>query len=144
MYFCRCTVVFLRSFISALFLYFFQLHPYLKSSFTETFFPSTNNIFTYFCFGPVLLSCLVRFTFVFLPFSVILIMITNLSSHFLSCVVFCSSVSCFVLLYLVLFLFGFIFSCPVFAYFVFVVSFVYNNNKAGIPSVLPPPVSSLR
>ena len=39
-YFCRCRVVFLRSFISALFLYFFQLHPYLKSSFTETFFPS--------------------------------------------------------------------------------------------------------
>ena len=33
----RCRVVFLRSFISALFLYFFQLHPYLKSSFTETF-----------------------------------------------------------------------------------------------------------
>ena len=29
----------LRSFISALFLYFFRLHPYLKSSFTETFFP---------------------------------------------------------------------------------------------------------
>ena len=39
-YFCRCRVVFLRSFISALFLYFFQLHPYLKSSFKETFFPS--------------------------------------------------------------------------------------------------------
>ena len=39
-YFCRCRVVFLRSFISALFLYFFQLHPYLKSSFTESFFPS--------------------------------------------------------------------------------------------------------
>ena len=37
-YFCRCKVVFLRSFISALFLYFFRLHPYLKSSFTETFF----------------------------------------------------------------------------------------------------------
>ena len=36
-YFCRCTVVFLHSFISALFLYFFQLHPYVKSSFTETF-----------------------------------------------------------------------------------------------------------
>ena len=36
-YFCRCRVVFLHSFISALFLYFFQLHPYLKSSFTETF-----------------------------------------------------------------------------------------------------------
>ena len=34
----RCRVVFLRSFISALFLYFFQLHPFLKSSFTETFF----------------------------------------------------------------------------------------------------------
>ena len=33
----RCRVVFLRSFISALFLYFFRLHPYLKSSFTETF-----------------------------------------------------------------------------------------------------------
>ena len=33
----RCRVVFLRPFISALFLYFFQLHPYLKSSFTETF-----------------------------------------------------------------------------------------------------------
>ena len=33
----RCRVVFLRSFISALFLYFFQLHPYLISSFTETF-----------------------------------------------------------------------------------------------------------
>ena len=40
-YFCRCRVVFLRSFISALFLYFFHLHPYLKSSFTETFFPSS-------------------------------------------------------------------------------------------------------
>ena len=40
-YFCRCRVVFLRSFISALFLYFFWLHPYFKSSFTETFFPST-------------------------------------------------------------------------------------------------------
>ena len=40
-YFCRCRVVFLRSFISALFLYFFQFHLYLKSSFTETFFPST-------------------------------------------------------------------------------------------------------
>ena len=39
-YFCRCRVVFLRSFISALFLYFFRLHPYLKSSFTETFLPS--------------------------------------------------------------------------------------------------------
>ena len=39
-YFCRCRVVFLRSFISALFLYFFRLHPYLKSGFTETFFPS--------------------------------------------------------------------------------------------------------
>ena len=37
-YFCRCRVVFLRSFISALFLYFFRLHPYFKSSFTETFF----------------------------------------------------------------------------------------------------------
>ena len=37
-YFCRCSVVFLRSFISALLLYFFQLHPYLKSSFTEIFF----------------------------------------------------------------------------------------------------------
>ena len=33
----RGRVVFLRSFISALFLYFFQLHPYLKSSFTESF-----------------------------------------------------------------------------------------------------------
>ena len=33
----RCRVAFLRSFISALFLHFFQLHPYLKSSFTETF-----------------------------------------------------------------------------------------------------------
>ena len=40
-YFCRCRVVFWHSFISALFLYFFQPHPYLKSSFTETFFPST-------------------------------------------------------------------------------------------------------
>ena len=29
----------LHSFISALFLYLFQLHPYLKSSFTETFSP---------------------------------------------------------------------------------------------------------
>ena len=29
-YFCRCRVDFLHSFISALFLYFFQLHPYLK------------------------------------------------------------------------------------------------------------------
>ena len=36
-YFCRCRVVFLRSFISALFLNFFQLNPYLKSSLTETF-----------------------------------------------------------------------------------------------------------
>ena len=36
-YFCRCRVVFLRSFISSLFLCFFQLHPYLKSSFTEVF-----------------------------------------------------------------------------------------------------------
>ena len=36
----RCRVVFLRSFISALFLYLYQLHPYLKSSFTETFSPS--------------------------------------------------------------------------------------------------------
>ena len=35
----RYRVVFLRSFISALFLYFFQLHPYLKSSFTESFIP---------------------------------------------------------------------------------------------------------
>ena len=41
-YFCRCRVVFLCSFISALFLYFFLLHPYLKSSFTETFSPSKN------------------------------------------------------------------------------------------------------
>ena len=39
-YFYRCRVVFLRSFISALFLYFIQLHPYLKSSFTGTFFLS--------------------------------------------------------------------------------------------------------
>ena len=39
-YFCRYRVAFLHSFISALFLYFFRLHPYLKSSFTETFFPS--------------------------------------------------------------------------------------------------------
>ena len=38
-YFCRFRVVFLRSFISALFLYFFRLHPYFKPSFTETFFP---------------------------------------------------------------------------------------------------------
>ena len=30
-------VVFLCSFISALFLYFFQLHPYLKPSFSEIF-----------------------------------------------------------------------------------------------------------
>ena len=41
-YFCRCKVV-LRSFIymytCTLFLYFFQLHPYLKSSFPETVFP---------------------------------------------------------------------------------------------------------
>ena len=36
-YFCRCRVVFLHSFISALFLYSFQVHPYLKWSFTETF-----------------------------------------------------------------------------------------------------------
>ena len=36
-YFRRCRVVFLRSFISALFLYFFQLHPNLESSFTENF-----------------------------------------------------------------------------------------------------------
>ena len=33
----RCRVVFLRSFISAFFLYFFRVHPYLKSSFIETF-----------------------------------------------------------------------------------------------------------
>ena len=45
-YFCRCRVVFLRSFISALFLYFFRLHPYLKSSFTETFFPSKEDEMT--------------------------------------------------------------------------------------------------
>ena len=38
-------VVFLRSFISALFLYFFQLHPYLKSSFTQTFLPSFSFFF---------------------------------------------------------------------------------------------------
>ena len=44
-YFCRCRVVFLRSFISTLFLYFFQLHLYLKSSFTETFFPSFCSFF---------------------------------------------------------------------------------------------------
>ena len=37
---CTCRVFFLRSFISVLFLYFFQLHPYLKSSFTGTFLPS--------------------------------------------------------------------------------------------------------
>ena len=35
----RCRVVFLRSFISALFLYCFSSIPNLKSSFTETFFP---------------------------------------------------------------------------------------------------------
>ena len=29
-HFCRCRVVFLRSFISALFLYFFQVRPYLN------------------------------------------------------------------------------------------------------------------
>ena len=29
-----CRVVFLRSFISALFAYFFKVHPYLKSSFS--------------------------------------------------------------------------------------------------------------
>ena len=36
---CRCRVVFLRSFISALFLYFFRFIPtlYLKRSFAETF-----------------------------------------------------------------------------------------------------------
>ena len=39
-YFCRCRVVYLRSFIPALFLYFFSSIPNLKSSFTETFFPS--------------------------------------------------------------------------------------------------------
>ena len=33
----RCRVVLLRSFISALFLYFFGSIPNLKSSFTETF-----------------------------------------------------------------------------------------------------------
>ena len=42
----RCRVVFLRSFISALFLYFFQLHPYLKSSFTETFFSLVSVLFS--------------------------------------------------------------------------------------------------
>ena len=41
-YFCRCRVVFLRSFISTLFLYFFQLHPYLKSSLQKNFSPSHN------------------------------------------------------------------------------------------------------
>ena len=39
-HFCRCRVVFLRSIISGLLVYVFRLHPYLKSSFTETFFPS--------------------------------------------------------------------------------------------------------
>ena len=38
MYFCKCRVVFLRSFISALFLSFFQGHSKLKWSFTEIFF----------------------------------------------------------------------------------------------------------
>ena len=54
-YFCRCRVVFLRSFISALFLYFFRLHPYLKSSFTETFFPSTKIAFSCLYIGKI--SC---------------------------------------------------------------------------------------
>ena len=39
-YFCRCRVIFLHSFITALFLYFFYVHPYLKRSFSKTFFPS--------------------------------------------------------------------------------------------------------
>ena len=38
-FFCRCQVVFFCSFISALFLSFFQAHPYLKWKFTVTFFP---------------------------------------------------------------------------------------------------------
>ena len=38
--FCRCRVVLLRCFISALFLYFFKVHPYSKWSFSETFFSS--------------------------------------------------------------------------------------------------------
>ena len=36
----KCRVVFLHSFISALFLYFFQVHLQVKWSFAETFFPS--------------------------------------------------------------------------------------------------------
>ena len=36
--FCRCQVVFLHSFIAALFLYLFQVHPYLKSSTQKHFF----------------------------------------------------------------------------------------------------------
>ena len=42
-YFCRCRVVFLRFFVSALFRYIFQVHPYLKWSLAETIFPSTHN-----------------------------------------------------------------------------------------------------
>ena len=93
--------------------YYYCYYCHCRLSFTNIFVTdlcnNTNNIFTYFCSGPVLLSCLVRFTFVFLPFSVIIIMITNWSSHFLSCfcflffcILFCPSVSCFVFLYLVL------------------------------------------
>ena len=37
MYFCRCRLVFLCSFMSALFLSFFRLHPYLKLCFREIF-----------------------------------------------------------------------------------------------------------
>ena len=36
-YFCICRVVFLRSFLSALFLYLFQVHPYLKWRFRKIF-----------------------------------------------------------------------------------------------------------
>ena len=37
-YFCSCGVVFLRSVISALVLYFFQAHPYLNEVIIKTFF----------------------------------------------------------------------------------------------------------
>ena len=75
MYFCRCRVVFLRSFISALFVYFFRLHPYLKSSFTETFFPSI--------YGSLLVLVIAALVFTG-PF----LLEMNSSKNFLSLVVF--------------------------------------------------------
>ena len=86
--------------------YYYCYYCHCHLSFTNIFVTdlcnNTNNIFPYFCSVPVLLSCLVCFTFVFLPFSVIIIMVPSLSSHFLSCFCFCSFVSCSVLLYLAL------------------------------------------